>query len=412
MLLRARTVLPISAPPIEDGAVLVRGWRVEAVGRWSDLRRNYGRAVIDVGDAVLLPGLINTHCHLDYTDMAGKLSPAKKFSDWIKAIVALKAQWGYTEFASSWLKGANMLLRSGATTVVDIEAVPELLPEVHEATPLRVISCVELLSIRSGQNAAKLVHGAANAVQSLPNGSRGLSPHAPYTTSSSLLREAARVARADGWLLTTHVAESADEFEMFRRGSGAMFKWLQAQRDMSDCDGRSPVQHMARSKALGKNCLAIHVNYLAEDDASLLAESGTSVVHCPRSHAFFGHRAFPFAELSRAGVNICLGTDSLATVAKSRGEPLVLSMFSEMRALAKSMPALGPDQIIKLATVNGAKAIGREDELGIIKPGALADLIALPTDAGETDFYDAVLNHRGEVCASMIRGAWAIKPGS
>jgi len=83
-----------------------------------------------------------------------------------------------------------------------------------------------------------------------------------------------------------------------------------------------------------------------------------------------------------------------------------------MRTLAKSTPALAPEQIIKLATVNAAKAIGREEELGIIKPGALADLIALPIKESATDFYDAVLNHRGEVCASMIRGAWAIKPES
>ena len=410
MLLRARIVLPIAAPPIEDGAVFIRGHRIEAVGRWADLRRSHGRATVDLGASILLPGLINAHCHLDYTDMAGKLSPAKQFSDWIKAMVAFKAQWSYTEFASSWLKGARMLLCSGTTTVVDVEAVPELLPEVHHVTPLRIISCLELLSVRSRQSAATLVNEAAHALQTLPVDRRGLSPHAPYTTSSSLLREAARLARAHGWLFTIHVAESADEFEMFQQGSGAMFKWLEAQRDVSDCDGRSPVQHLARNNVLGENCLAVHANYLAEGDADLLAHSRTSVVHCPRSHVFFGHQAFPFEKLSRCGVNICLGTDSLATVTKSRSEPFFLSMFSEMRAVAKSIPALAPEHIIRLATVNAAKAMGHKDELGVIQPGAFADLIALPLDEAGSDVYEAVVNCPGNVLASMIRGAWAVDP--
>ena len=136
MLLRARTVLPVPAPPIENGAVVISGDRIQAVGRWDDLRTIHGGDVVDLGHVALLPGFINGHCHLDYTDMGGQLAPAKYFSDWIKGIVALKAQWSYTDFAQSWLNGAHMLLRSGTTSVVDIEAVPELLPDVTRSTPL------------------------------------------------------------------------------------------------------------------------------------------------------------------------------------------------------------------------------------------------------------------------------------
>jgi cytosine/adenosine deaminase-related metal-dependent hydrolase len=411
MLLRARTVLPIAGPPIDDGVVLVRGRRIETVGRWNDLRSSHNRQRIDLGDSIVLPGLINAHCHLDYSEMAGKLSAGKQFSDWIKAIVAMKAQWSYSEFASSWLKGAQMLLRSGTTTVVDIEAVPELLPDVRPCTLLRVISCVELLAVRKRDPFRRLIESAVEVLAELPAGEAGLSPHAPYTTSGELIRAAARAARARQWLFTMHVAESADEFEMFQHGAGAMFQWLKTQRDMSDCDGRSPIQHLERSDTLGEDCLAVHANYLAPGDAELLARTGTSVVHCPRSHAFFGHRAFPFEELTAAGVNICLGTDSLATVSKSRGEPLSLNMFSEMRAFAKTTPALSPRQVIELATLRAAKAIRREHQLGALRPNANADLIALPwRDKG--DVYEAVLNHRGDVRASMIGGAWAIEPAS
>ncbi len=409
MLLRARTVLPVCAPPIDDGAVRLRGERLEAVGRFAELSRAPDEEVIDLGDSILLPGLINAHCHLDYTDMAAQLAPGKHFSDWIKSIIALKAAWSYTDFALSWLHGANMLRRSGVTTVVDVESVPELLPEATAGTPLRVFSCVELLSVRGRQSAVHLIHEAVNALEALPPEVRGLSPHAPYSTSPELLRAAAIIARNNSWLLTTHVAESADEFEMYQRARGAMFDWLKPQRAMSDCDGRSPVEHLAQCDALGPNLLAIHVNFLAPGDAELLARSGTTVVHCPRGHAFFGHRPFPFAELERAGVNLCLGTDSMATMPKMRGEPLALDLFSEMRVAAKNFPALTPQRLVEMVTVNAARALGRPLELGRIASGALADLIALPR-IETRDPYEAVLEHRGDVAASMVRGAWAVAP--
>jgi cytosine/adenosine deaminase-related metal-dependent hydrolase len=410
VLLRARTVLPICAPPIDDGAVLVRGEHIEAVGKFSELKTARGDEVIDLGESILLPGLINAHCHLDYTDMAGKLFPAKYFSDWIKSIVALKAEWSYTDFAESWLNGANQLLRSGTTTVVDIEAVPELLPEVTRSTPLRVVSCLELISIRSRQTAEQMAGAAVAKIQSLPPGSAALSPHAPYSISPELLRAIVMAGRTNGWLITTHVAESADEFEMFRHARGAMFSWLRSQRGANDCGGISPVAWLARNEALSPNFLAVHANYLALGDADLLARSGASVVHCPRSHAFFRHQGFPVADLMNAGVNICLGTDSMATMPRSRSEPFSLNMFSEMRALSGSFPELSPRQILEMATVNAARALGRKGELGSLAPGAVADLIAVPR-GDATDPEAVVLNHRGDVTASMIRGAWAVAPG-
>src|SRR5438105_15477638 len=116
MLLRSRLVLPISRPPIADGAVLVAGERIACVGRWRDLSGDFSGQVHDFGDSVLLPGLVNAHCHLDYTNMAGQFSPPKLFTDWIKLITTTKSQWSYSDFAESWLVGANMLLRTGTTT--------------------------------------------------------------------------------------------------------------------------------------------------------------------------------------------------------------------------------------------------------------------------------------------------------
>ena len=128
MLLRARVVLPVAQPPIDDGAVWISGNRIRSVGRWRDMAVGAGEQVEDLGDAVLLPGLVNAHCHLDYTDLAGEIPATRLFTDWIKSITTAKAGKIYADFAQSWLRGAHMLLSTGTTTVADIEAVPELLP--------------------------------------------------------------------------------------------------------------------------------------------------------------------------------------------------------------------------------------------------------------------------------------------
>src|SRR5262245_34862711 len=120
MLLRARVVLPITRPPIDDGAVWISGNRIRAVGRWGNVAAPAGEPVHDLGDALRVPGLVNAHCHLDYTDLAGQLPATRLFSDWIKAITTAKAGMLYTDFAQSWLRGAQMLLRTGTTTVADI----------------------------------------------------------------------------------------------------------------------------------------------------------------------------------------------------------------------------------------------------------------------------------------------------
>src|SRR5882724_3271622 len=160
MILRARVVLLLTRPPIKDGAVLIYGNRIARVGRWKDLSGDDRDEVFDLGDTVLLPGLINAHCHLDYTDMAGQFPPQKSFTDRIKLLIVAKSQWNYSEFAESWLNGARMLAQTGTTTVADFEAVPELLPEVWHATPLRVISFLELTGVKSRRQPAAILREA------------------------------------------------------------------------------------------------------------------------------------------------------------------------------------------------------------------------------------------------------------
>ncbi len=242
-------------------------------------------------------------------------------------------------------------------------------------------------------------------------GRAGLSPHAPYSTVPELLRLSAQTARRRQWRLATHVAESALEFEMFARGRGEMFDWLQRSgRDMSDCGLGSPVQHLDRCGALSGRLLAAHVNYLGREDAALLGKRKVHVVHCPRCHFYFHHDPFPLRRLAKAGVNVCLGTDSLASVYKARRQSVELSLFEEMRALARNEPSLSARKIVRMATLNGARALGLGGRIGELSEGSFADLVALPFAGKIADIYDGVLHHEGAVAASMIDGRWAITP--
>ena len=372
MRLGAKWVLPIGMPPVENGAVEVVGDTVVAVGRMSGVDR-------DLGGVVLLPGLINAHCHFDYTHFAGQVTFRDSFTDWIHEIVRLKARQTIGSYREGIAAGIQLALQSGTTTVVNIECFPELVPGIP-ITPLRIIWCPELIDLTHQQD--------------IPKTSEGLSPHAPYTASATLYRQCV----ATGKLLTTHVAESVEEDEMFRQGRGNLYNaCTEYGRPMTDCGrGCSPVKLLQDYGALGSKCLAVHANCVTADDVRLLAETGTSVVHCPKTHRYFRRTSPPLRALLHAGVNICLGTDSLASND-------TLDMFAEMRELASHFSDWQPAQILNLATINAARGINQIGRLGRIGVGTAADLIAVPL-AGHTDPYAAVVFAEKPVTFMMISG--------
>ena len=269
------------------------------------------------------------------------------------------------------------------------------------------------LGIKSRRTPKDILHEAVEKMDSLrhPRNRALLSPHAPYSTLPELLRLTARISQKRKWPLSIHVAESVQEFEMFQNARGPMYEWLQRNgRDNSDCGLGSPVAHLARNKLLGENALAIHVNCLARGDATLLAKNKTHVVHCPRSHDYFKHPPFERARLAGVGVNIALGTDSLATTRKIGRQNPELDMFAEMRALAEADQRLSPEEILRMATVNGARALGLAGKIGELAKGSFADLIALPCPGKVSRVNETVLAHSGHVAASLIEGRWAVPP--
>ena len=402
MLLRAKTVVTMSGPPLEDGAVAIGAdGRIAAVGPHASLAREWTGPQMDLGEQVLLPGLINAHCHLDYTSLRNAIGPQKSFTQWILRINALKRQMTDEDYLQAIAEGFEELRAWGTTTVCNLEAFPELLPKLP-TPPLRTWWFLELIDIRSRFPSEELLAGALAFFERHEGwlGGFGLNPHAPYTTSPELYRMCSECAAQFGMPLTTHIAESDDEEAMFRRGEGEMFTFLSGLgRNMHDCGAASSFGNAVRGGLIGPGWLLAHANELGEEDFELIAamKGEWHIVHCPRSHAFFEHRPFPWQRLEELGVCISLGTDSLASNDS-------LSLFAELQAVQQTAPHASSETLLKTVTTHPAKALRKAGELGVILPGAHADLIALPFAGSPSEVYDAIIANRSPIEWMMLDG--------
>jgi cytosine/adenosine deaminase-related metal-dependent hydrolase len=397
MIIRARIVVTMCGTPIENGAVAVSGNRIVDVGRFDDVKaRNAGNAV-DLGEQAFLPGLINAHCHLDYTCLRGKIPPQKSFTDWIRAINAEKSELSAKDYVASINDGFEEAKRFGTTTIANLTAFPELIAQIQPS--IRTWWFAELIDIRAPERADKLVDAAIEALKQ--NSDWGLAPHALFTASKNLFRRCEEIAQREHILLTTHLAESREETEMFRDASGPLYEFMKSiGRPMDDCGNETPLGLFvgAPGGRAVPHWIVAHLNELTETDFELLERSNSKfhVVHCPRSHNYFGHRPFAFDRLRSLGFNICLGTDSLASNES-------LSLFDEMRVFQKNFPQVSPEEIFRTVTVNPARALRQENALGQIRPGFGADLIAVPCSTS-TDIFEQILAFDAPVSWAMVNG--------
>jgi len=416
MIIRARAVVTMDGPPIENGAVVIEGSRIVDVGSFNEVRAHNSGEVFDLGEQALLPGLINAHCHLDYTCLRGKIPPQESFADWIRAINAEKAKLSAQDYLASITEGFSEAKRLGTTTIANLTAFPELIAQIDP--PIRGWWFAELIDVRDPNHASELVDLATGALKRTRNsgGGIGLAPHALFTASRDLYRRCEEIAQREKILLTTHLAESCEEMAMFRDGSGPLYDFMKnIGRPMSDCGDHTPLGHFSKTvrdsstplrsarndkKAIQNDpeWIVAHLNELAESDFELLETSKRKfhVVHSPRSHDYFGHSRFPFERLCALGFNICLGTDSLASNQS-------LSLFAEMRVFQRSEPGLSPDKVLEMVTVNAARALHQENALGRIRPAFQADLITVPRSS-LANLFEEIVAFDGPVGWMMVDG--------
>lgn len=390
---RARIVMPMSSPIIENGALVLRDGKIIALGSAVDLLKNYSSAIAhDLGEVILLPGLINAHCHLEYGMMRHRITPKNNFTEWIQEIVEIKASLNERDFLTAIGEGAKELLSWGCTTVVNNASFPRLLLQLPKL-PLRCWHLLEVMDIRGqkqGDDFLKAVECFFQQDVNNSNGGFGIAPHAPQTASKKLYAAARDLAQKHEILFSTHLAESKEEVSMFAKQSGSLFEFLKSLgRNMDDCGFETPLQALLSNDLLPKGAMLIHMNFLNHEDRLLLGTRGDdfSIVHCPGTHQFFKREPFDYPFFKEHGFSISLGTDSLASNQE-------LNLFYEMQTMAAAFPELGPEEILHMVTLNPAVAIGCKGKLGELSVGAYADMIAIPFDGALNEASAAVVNNK------------------
>ena len=354
-------MLPVSGPPIPDGAVAIEDGRIAAVGPIADLGAGTRYA-----DAAIVPGFVNAHSHLEYAVYAG-FGDGLPFGDWIGMHVERKARIDVEDMEDIARLGAFECLRSGITAVGDCSF-----------SGAAATACADLgLRARSTSRCSARARGAV-AERFEPMRERiagalsdrvrlGISPHAPYTCSLELYGACDELDLP----VATHLAESEDENEFLRTGGGALGGLRPHAREAARHD-RHP--RACRRGAARPDVLAAHCVMADEEEIALLAEHDVAVAHCPRSNALLGLGIAPVADLLAAGVRVGIGTDSPASTPS-------FDMFEELRtavALARlrsrGSSAMSAERVLELATLGSASALGLDDELGSLEPGKQADL--------------------------------------
>ena len=373
-LYRAPWLLPISRPPIADGGLAVQAGKIIGIGRFKEITSSYPSAeILDRPDTVLMPGLVNAHTHLELSHLAHlsrKPAPAT-FTAWISQMLAERARVN-ADKKTIVETARNVLARQQAQGVVAIADISntgfiqELIPEFRG----QLFCFKEYLGLRSDE-----VEGSLQNLAKTGN-AQPCTGHAPYSTHLDLLQTLKAGARRLGQILSLHGAEPAAENDLIRFGTGEIRNFLE-QRGFWDnsfrptgSESKGSVSYLHQHGLLDSRTLCVHCIHVTEQEMDLLAESGAKVCLCPGSNHYLGVGTAPVEQYLRKGILPALGTDSLTSNPE-------LSIWREMRLLAEEHPTVDPADILRMATLGGAEALGLDKQLGSLEAGKEAKVLAV-----------------------------------
>jgi cytosine/adenosine deaminase-related metal-dependent hydrolase len=407
LTLYARHVVPVTSPPIDDGAVLIENGRVRAVGRRKEFDAS-GR-IEDLGDVWLLPGFVNAHTHLELGCYAGQLGPGG-FWTWIEGLIELRRHPGaVSRERAAVTDGARQSLEAGVTCVGDISRSGLNVAALADF-PIRKVCFIELISGASPpgdpDQLIEALDEAAEAADDLTT--IGVSPHALYSVTWNDLRRTAAIAAQRDLPITLHAAETADEIEWLRDGSGAVAEFLSRHglpSATAAVRGRV-IELLHRLLMTRLRPLLAHMNFADAAELSMLADTRCSVAYCPRTHAFFGHPPHGWREMLARGINVAIGTDSLASNDS-------LSIWDELRFLRRLAPDASPARLVEMGTRRAAAALGLEADCGAIRPGLWADLVALrPCENRQSGDLSALMEQAIGIDRVWVAGRSVVRNGT
>ena len=420
MLIRASWVVPVSRPPIRDGAVLVEDGAIVAVGPYGQVRAEAGRdEVLDFGQAIIMPGLVDAHSHILYTVLRGLEDDATLFPWLASAIIGPLSLLDEEDLLWSARLGCLEAIRAGITCLAD--ASPRSAPAlaISEAG-LRGVVYREVFSGEAGPEEA--LEEGLKAIREMEEKASGLievgiSPHSPYSNPPELLRSVAEVARSMGLKICLHLAETREEFEYLALGRGRLADLFgEAGWSLGPSPGRTPALYLRELGLLGPDVLLAHCVHLTDGDMRAISSSGSPVAHCPKSNAKLGSGIARVPDMLRAGIRVCLGTDSTAS-------NNILDMFEEMRmaiflqrAQRTDAPVLRAEEALYMATLGGAEALGLSGLVGSLEPGKKADIAVIRLHEGLIPTYDPVSTivycaNRSDVVMTMVEGRVLYREG-
>ena len=373
---RIHTMEP-GAPVLENGALAVRDDRIAAVGRFSDIRREWSGPVEDLGDAALAPGVVNAHGHLELAHCKARTKEGWGFMAWVASLLPLLAEPPEKEVV---VRAAREMRAKGAVHVCDIATRRSgMAAEAMDAAGLSYHlfrECIGFSSPSCIPEPSKLPGGGSPAI--VP-GRTALAGHALYSTSPETLRAAKGWDTAHDLPFSIHLAEHQGEVEMLSSGTGVWATFLKDKLAPKDYQppGVSPVAYADALGLLDSRTLAVHCVHLTDSDIEILARQGAGVCLCPRSNEYIGVGRAPWEKLMASGATLCLGTDSLAS---NRD----LDVWNEVRFLLENVRTrITLPEILVWLTTNPAKVLGLENDLGALAPGRLARWSIVPEDVEE-----------------------------
>jgi len=385
----AKYILPITAPPIADGVVAVNDGRIVYVGSH---RSGPSGDDIELGDVLLLPGLINAHCHLELTAMRGFLE-GLDFRTWILRLTAAKrAVLSRDMLLDAARYGIVEGLRHGITTYADTCDSGVAFDAMRESG-VRGVMYQEVFGPDPAQCATSLAELREKVERLRPLETPlvrvGVSPHAPYTVSDSLFAAVATYARLESLPVAIHIAESQLELDLVSAGAGAFADGLLARGIGVAPRARTPIDLLSKLDVLSARPLLIHCVRVDADDIDRIVSARCTVAHCPASNAKLGHGIAPLCALVNSGVSVGIGSDSMAS--NNRMDLLEEARVATLlqRANHGDFRELTAAEVLTLATLGGARALSLEQEVGSLEAGKAADLAAFPLE-GVAPVFDPV----------------------
>lgn len=342
--------------------------------------------MIDLGDLAVLPRLVNAHTHLEFSDCETVIgSPGNSLAEWTRQVISARGSSNTHERDRAIAMGVAESVSSGVGLIGDIATTPSSYPARSD---VRIVSFAEVLGLSPERADERFQMAAAHAEQCQlhPSNQFGVSPHAPYSTPDQLVARCIDLAKQNQSTLAMHVAESPDERQLLQYGTGPFEESLRGAglwRDgLFPSKSLAPLVDLIDRLADAPRALLIHGNDLREPEIDAIARHrNLSVVYCPRTHHFFGYETHPVAKLLAAGIRVALGTDSKASNPD-------LSIWNEVRFLLRHRQDISPQQILRMALIDGASALVGESSLaGQIcdnSPGIEA-WISVETRAGSQD---------------------------